>query len=473
MQERYIASPSDLIHKQKEEITQIKKQLSEIDQAINNDQTELNDVVAKLPFLKNEITQLENELPSLQKTTSTLRSSLDVLDTELSKTLALIDENEQKTSDLERAKGNLQNQHSKVMQVWLHGSNLLQDKASLYLAKIASKQSDIGKGMDIIEFEMNPRAETQLRSIEDQLKSTDDDISALQNERATIDANAFALISHKAQSIRQINSDIHDLKNQKKEITTKINEQVMLKKIAGEDSLHGFAVRGETPSINQLLSANTTDAYGKKPLYYALRCGHVDLFINLMDFTKLTNAEEKELIAILPTQDKNAYSRLFSALANKNTYDHLWDNKLSLGDNIKNIFRDYFSPVSLKQFDFLSDSGKRILTLNWNRNYIDLAKDIVTLFSVLEPKLKEDQTLCQMLIDGKWDSFFKNNPDPNDPFARRLYYVKNKMEPHQSKKEVHNASVAKLGFLANSKERNAIEMQYMPEKKVAIKGPGQ
>lgn len=474
MLEKYITHPSDLINHQKVKIFQSLTKLALLQRDLNNNQEKINLSKIKLPSLLPELTLLETTLSSLKEEISTLSLASSAHDADLSKTLNLLIEIDQKLLKQEHDKNLSLAERNKLIQMWMNGTHLMQNKSEIYLAKLNSKKfADVGTGIDYIEFESNPLAEVQIQSLEDEIKKIDNATAHLIKEKSNLVSNAFTLINEKREALRNIKAKVNSLANQINLLGVEIKKREILKEIAEEESLYGAAMRGDVKQINQLLSKgalpNKTNLYGKKPLYYACRGGYPEAVIQLTDYTDISKTEEDELIQVLPNLDKKMFARMYSAIkSSKHIYDHLWDENKSLGDNIKSVFQDYFSPTILKHFEFLPNQMKRFLTLNWNRKYLEVANDIVIIFSKIEPELKQDRTLCQLLINGKWNAFFEQDPQPNsnESFARRLNYVKNKLEPHQKKIEHATTLCTSLFGLLSREALNAsqvIQMQPIPE----------
>jgi hypothetical protein len=282
-------------------------------------------------------------------------------------------------------------------------------------------------------------------------------------------------LHHKELQLAKMRAKGDNFVELKNTIYNTLNELENLFAVYNANDIRGAAARGDIDQLNNLLlivSPNTIDEHEHLPIYYASRFGHAQAVNVLFDATNLSAVEKDELLNIFPDKSGKEFPMLVTLLKqNKANFDNLWSEQRSTGDNIVAVFSDYYSP---KILPLLPDDAKLILTGNWHRpqECLDLAKKIVELFNILEPKDRENESMCRMLLVSKWDTFHDQmtQNSKSESFARRFFYLNDKVSLVTTPKATKNTlpNVIKVSGQASSMWRKAhdqVEMEPLIAKR--------
>lgn len=419
-----------------------------------------------LPFLEKELMELEKQLVKLKVDTLDIIEEIEALKDKLLSELERSKDSDLQFERLTEQRVSLIESRQRYLNVTLQAENLLNNREGLYLVQMARSNSvELGGGLDEVITVNAPKAEEQMFSIEKEIAVVDEEIQVWSQQRISLHKTIEDINDDVLNKTVQIKNSIARLQKNVTTLGEAIAELELLHQIGAQDTIYGAAVRGDETRMGGFLysqhSPNQTDHHNRKPIYYAFRCGHAVLATALMDYTELSKRDIEEILTSLPKQDKVNYSLLVSILENKNTFDHLWNEQETVGKNIQTIFQDYFSPNVFGSFSFLSNEGKRALSLNWNRKHTNTAEDIFNFFKVLEDNMSRDIALAKKFIDSKLKAYTRENPDDLlDPFARRLLYVQNKLEAAKVQQEFSMLAHGNIGFFGSADENNEQNEKY-------------
>ncbi|MBN9230759.1 MAG: hypothetical protein J0I93_07890 [Legionella sp.] len=422
-----------------------------------------------LPFLTIELNKLGQELEALATETGKNVAEIRELESNLLKEIKKTYESDLEYNQLIDERAECVSSKEKCKNVSIQAENLSNKRDTLYIYQMVScSPIEFGSGFDEVININAPKAKEQMQSLDHEIEVIDKKISDWGQERIALNEIIEKLNQEILQKNHSFRGALTQLTSQAAAAELAINEMLTLEYISKQNSIYAAAVRGdETGIINFLPSANslnTPDKYNHKPIYYAFRCGHAALATTLMDHTVLIKQDVEEILAALPTHDKIQHSLLVAIIKNKNTYDHLWNDKELIGKNIKNIFQDHFSPLVFNSFSFLSNEVKRVLSFNPHRQHLKLAEDIYSFFNVLEQDMLADLSTAKVFIMSKLKAYHRDYPnDLFNPYVRRLFYVQNKLDAMELQQEFKMALNNSSFFNSmNEKESNAQSFAMTP-----------
>ncbi len=246
------------------------------------------------------------------------------------------------------------------------------------------------------------------------------------------------------QKIKETTAKIDRIKKQAALLSSSVNQATKFHKLAMQDSLFGATVRGDLKNVALELSkpdtGNPNNLHdGKKPIYYAMLCGHSALFVRLLDCTMLSKTDKRELheeLTQLISNSNEGKSERFIELKKMldlfdyaKTYDHLWGKANTPLDGMIAVFKDYYNPSLFKSMKNMPSIVNRILMGAWNRSTstIELATAFCGILANLKkypipPTIEKLQAELKDLSENFQQLLANGQANPYGAFSQRLYY---------------------------------------------------